>query len=233
MAADPLLRLHPLDQSIGCKRQYQFNCQDPRSGKALHFHHIVGIQDKTVRAKHQKCCQKCRGLSDHISMKLSLPIVPFAVAKNLPDIQKLQIPGCSQQDQQQHRIQSENAFSGIFYKSQQGKNAVARIQAACCFSCNSQLSKKLRNIYQLNPVHKGKGQNKHQSIHQCRHQQPCFSPRFLLFQTCIQRQKHILWFHNFLSILPLKICLNILKHMEKLKSLRILLTASLCMLWRL
>ena len=33
--------------------------------------------------------------------------------------------------------------------------------------------------------------------------------------------------------LPLKICLNILKHIEKLKSLRILLTASLCMLWRL
>ena len=155
MAADPLLRLHPFDQSIGCKRQYQFNCQDPRSGKALHFHHIVGIQDKTVRAKHQKCCQKCRGLSDHISMKLSLPIVPFAVAKDLPDIQKLQIPGCNQQDQQQHCIQSENTFSGIFYKSQQGKNTVARIQAACCFSCNPQLSKKLRNIYQLDPVHKG------------------------------------------------------------------------------
>ena len=36
------------------------------------------------------------------------------------------------------------------------------------------------------------------------------------------------WFH-----LPLKMCSNILKHIEKLKSLRILLTASMCMLWRL
>ena len=34
-------------------------------------------------------------------------------------------------------------------------------------------------------------------------------------------------------ILPLKMCSNILKHIEKLKSLRILLTASMCMLWRL
>lgn len=33
--------------------------------------------------------------------------------------------------------------------------------------------------------------------------------------------------------LPLKMCSNILKHIEKLKSLRILLTASMCMLWRL
>ena len=38
---------------------------------------------------------------------------------------------------------------------------------------------------------------------------------------------------TFHIVLPLKMCLNILKHIEKLKSLRILLTASLCMLWRL
>ena len=40
-------------------------------------------------------------------------------------------------------------------------------------------------------------------------------------------------YKTFILNLPLKMCLNILKHIEKLKSLRILLTASLCMLWRL
>ena len=38
---------------------------------------------------------------------------------------------------------------------------------------------------------------------------------------------------TFAKEMPLKMCSNILKHIEKLKSLRILLTASMCMLWRL
>ena len=38
----------------------------------------------------------------------------------------------------------------------------------------------------------------------------------------------IISFHSF--VLPLKMCLNILNHIEKLKSSRILLTASPCML---